>query len=353
MSKNLTPLQLSILSSFIISIVFTIICLILNLYSVQSVFYHLIIYFLSSFVISFIVILIVLDRFIYRKIKLIYKSIHALKSSSESKDLFQNITKDVMSDMQTQVADWSKQYQAEMFELKKMEKYRREFLTNVSHELKTPLFNIQGYLETLVLHKLKDTDVNLKYLQKAIKNIEHISEIINDLDAISKLETGEQPLNLTTFDITLLVKEIIESFEYQANLKHITIAVKEGCNQPFFVFADEDKIRRVLNNLVTNSIKYGIENGKTFISIYDMAENILVEVSDNGIGIEQEHISRLFDRFYRIDKNRDRKDSSSGLGLAIVKHIIEAHGQTINVRSKIGTGSTFGFTLRKAAKNKT
>jgi two-component system, OmpR family, phosphate regulon sensor histidine kinase PhoR len=237
---------------------------------------------------------------------------------------------------------------AEMDEMKKTEIYRREFLSNVSHELKTPIFNIQGYLHTLIDGGLKDKKINKKYLDKAAKNLDHLTNIVNDLEVISRLESGEQPINMQKFDIHNLSHDVIDELELLADKKEISISFKEGCNNMMLVIADKEKIKQVLVNLVTNSIRYGNEGGKTQIGIYDMADNVLVEVSDTGIGIAQEHIPRLFERFYRIDKSRSKDEGGSGLGLAIVKHIIEAHNQTVNVRSTIGVGSTFGFTLKKA-----
>ena len=209
-----------------------------------------------------------------------------------------------------EVDEWKKATTKQQKKRRKMEVFRKEFLTNVFHELKTPVFNIQGYLETLLEGAMNDKNVNTQFLQKANQNVERIATIVEDLQLISNL--------------------------------------KEGCNVSFMVKADREMIHQVLNNLVSNSIKYGKEGGRTQIGLYDMNENILVEVSDNGIGIEQVHLSRIFERFYRVDKDRSRKQGGSGLGLSIVKHIIERHGMTVNVRSTIEVGSTFGFTLHKA-----
>jgi len=347
MKKNLTPLQLAIYASLTISFLIILILSVIIFFIPYLNWIVLPVILPLSLIISFLIIYYVLNVFIYRKIKLIYKSIHTLKSGAEKKSKNIDLKSDVIGDIEDQVANWAIEYQAELSELKRMEKYRREFLGNVSHELKSPLFNVQGYIDTLVDGKLQDNEINLKYLEKASKNIAQIANIISDLEVISAIESGELPFIYTIFDITALIKEVIESFELQTRYKNISISIKEGCNTPFNVFADRERIKRVIINLVSNSLKYGIQGGKTMIGIYDMAENILIEVSDNGIGIEQEHLARLFERFYRVDKSRDRKEGSSGLGLAIVKHIIEAHGQTINVRSSPGKGSSFGFTLKK------
>lgn len=257
------------------------------------------------------------------------------------------LNQDIIGEVEQQVTRWGDSYQQEIDTLIKNEQYRREFLNNVSHELKTPLFNAQGYLQTLIENKVHDEQINRKYLLKALNNLEKLGEIINDLEIISRLESGEMQLFLTKFDIKELIEEVIFNLEIQTIEKNISLSIKEGCQTSFIVLADREKISRVLNNLIINSIHYGKENGKTEIGLYDMGENILVEVSDNGIGIEEEYIPRVFERFFRVDKSHNRQQQGSGLGLAIVKHIIEAHDQVINVRSTPGIGSTFGFTLKK------
>ncbi len=229
-------------------------------------------------------------------------------------------------------------------ELKKMEAYRREFLGNVSHELKTPLFNIQGYVLTLLEGGLEDPVINREYLEKTSKNIDRMIAIIEDLEVISRFESGELQLNLTRFDIGSLTAEVIELLEPKAKRKNIMLSV-EG--KTALVHADKDRIRQVLTNLIDNSIKYGNENGTTKIGFVPSDDRIMVQIIDNGIGMHRRDIPRVFERFYRVDKSRSREQGGSGLGLAIVKHIIEAHRQTISVQSKPGSGSTFLFSLRK------
>ncbi len=231
---------------------------------------------------------------------------------------------------------------------KQLEKFRKEFLGNVFHELKTPIFNIQGYLETLVDGGIDDKEINTKFLKKARKNVNRMAEIVDDLQMISNLEEGSFAMTEIKFDITRLVADILEQHDIRAGKKDINLEIKEGCDKSFMVVADSEMIQQVLNNLVTNSIKYGKEGGRTQVGIYDMNENVLVEVSDNGLGIDAKYLPRIFERFYRADKTRSRELGGSGLGLSIVKHIIEAHGQQLNVRSTPGIGSTFGFTLKKA-----
>jgi two-component system phosphate regulon sensor histidine kinase PhoR len=247
-----------------------------------------------------------------------------------------------------EVAIWANDRKEEIDELKKMEVYRREFLGNVSHELKTPLFNLQGFVLTLMDGGIHDPKINLDFLGKSQKNIERMITIVEDLEVISRLETGEATPLLVNFSIPALVREVFEFLEPKAGERKIRLLFAADYNDNMLVRADKEKIRTVITNLVLNSIKYGIEGGRTKVSFYDMDENYLIEISDNGVGIHEKHISRLFERFYRVDKHRSRAQGGSGLGLAIVKHIIEAHNQTINVRSAPGVGSTFSFTLAKA-----
>ncbi len=300
---------------------------------------------------SFIFFYYALEIFIYRKIKLIYKNIHRLKTTRYKSSVFNksNMTSDPISEVNQEVILWAKDQNAEIEELKKLENFRKEFLGNVSHELKTPIFNIQGYIHTLIDGAIDDPEVNVHFLKKAAKSVDRLCDLVEDLINISQLETGQLKMEMERFDIHAQVRDIFESLEMKAQERGITLNFKEGCDQPFFVYADKYRIRQVLVNLLVNSIKYGNDGGHTYCAFYDMDENILVELSDNGEGIEEKHLGRLFERFYRVDKSRSREAGGNGLGLAIVKHIIEAHGQTINVRSKTGAGTTFGFTLKKGA----
>ncbi len=298
----------------------------------------------SYFIFSFI-----LEKFIYDKIKIIYKTIYNLKVPKEDKNKSIDLHEDIINKVQEDVAVWAEDNKKEIEELKKLELYRKEFLGNVSHELKTPIFNIQGYILTLLDGALDDPEVNLEYLRKSEKNIERMINIVQDLEIITQLETGEIKLDFSKFNIVALIREIYEMLEIKAKQNKISFSFHDsvGSDTDVNVYADKEKIRQVLINLIENSIKYGSEGGRTKVSFYDMDENILVEVSDNGIGIDTKHIPRLFERFYRVDKSRSRNMGGSGLGLAIVKHIIESHKQTVNVRSAPGVGSTFAFTLKK------
>ena len=243
---------------------------------------------------------------------------------------------------------WVKDQQTTIKNLQTLESYRRDFLGNVSHELKTPIFNIQGYVHTLLDGAIEDKQLSYKYLDRAAKNIERLQTIVEDLESISKLELGELVLEMSKFDIKILTEEVFEELELLAEEKNIRLKFKEGASIGYNVFADREYIRQVLVNLINNSIKYGKEGGVSKVSFYNMENYILVEVADNGAGIEKQDLIRIFDRFYRVDKSRSRSAGGSGLGLSIVKHIIEAHHQSVNVRSTPGEGSTFNFTLQKS-----
>jgi two-component system phosphate regulon sensor histidine kinase PhoR len=298
------------------------------------------------FVLQFFIIRYVLQRFILEKIKLVYKTIRSQKLTKEEKLRDSPFGKgDIIESVNNEVATWAQARKQEIDDLKKQEKYRREFLANVSHELITPLFNIQGFSQTLLDGGLEDQAINRDYLQKVLKNTDRMITIVNDLEVISRLESGEAKPEISRFDIVDLTREVFELLEPRAKDHAIDLQFGNEHYSPHFVKADREKIRQVLINLVDNSIKYGTEPGRTKVSFYDMDENLLIEVSDNGIGIGEEHLPHLFDRFYRVDKHRSRSAGGSGLGLAIVKHIVEAHEQTINVRSTPGVGSTFSFTL--------
>ncbi|WP_353186106.1 ATP-binding protein [Parapedobacter lycopersici] len=302
-----------------------------------------------SFAISFLVFYYLFQRYIYNKIRLIYKQIHSLKLGKDLKNaLGEKMSNDPINDMEQQVRDWAKAKGKEIETLKDQERFRREFLANISHELKTPLFAIQGYIDALQDGMLEeDPETAAQFLVKASQNIDRLSFLIKDLDAISKLESGQIPVNYQKFDIVPLIREVMESMDDRARAHEITLRFKEKYQRAMMVNADREKIRQVLVNLVDNSIKYGKTRGQTDIRVYELFDTVLVEVTDDGIGIEEKNLTRVFERFYRTDKSRSRKIGGSGLGLAIVKHIIEAHEQTINARSTEGVGTTFAFTLEK------
>jgi len=289
--------------------------------------------------------------YVVEKIRLIYKNIHNFKISKKENDAQQKlIATKTLDEVDTEVQEWIQGNKKEYDELKKLEQYRREFLGNVSHELKTPLTNIQGYVLTLLDGGIEDEEMSKVFLERTERNIDRMIEIINDLEEISQLESGVLTLKPITFDIVALTREVVDLLETKAELFNIKLAFAELYESPIKVFADKENIKKVLTNILDNSIKYGLNEkgrGKSKISFFDMDEDILIEITDQGMGISDEHIPRLFERFYRVDKNRSRDVGGSGLGLAIVKHIIEAHRQSINVRSALGVGTTFAFTLKK------
>ncbi len=340
--KNPKPSILSFYASSVIAIAAALIAL-LTSFNWSSV----LILFVSVFVIGYIVFFYALQIFIYRKIKLVYKSIHHLKSGKEESLLKYKLNEDPIDKMNKEVVEWENEKILEIEQLKKLEVYRKEFVANVTHELKTPLFSIQGYIHTLLDGALEDEKVNKIFLEKASRNVDRLTNLISDLEVITQLESGSYTLEQEVFDIHMLTNDVFDSLDLKSSLRKIKLSFQKGSDEPFYVFSDKEKVRQVLINLLDNSIKYGKENGNTVVSFYEIDENILVEVTDDGNGIDEQHLNRLFERFYRADKSRSRDIGGTGLGLSIVKHIIEAHGQTINVRSSIGVGTTFGFTLMK------
>jgi two-component system phosphate regulon sensor histidine kinase PhoR len=341
--KNLSPERITLLTTLVLTLIFSAFLFYFNV----SILQFLSCMFLFG-TLTYIIILYGLEVFIYRKIKLIYKTIHHFKTTQiKNNNYMHDVGLDPIKKVNEEVIQWATDQKQEISELRATEQFRKDFLGNVSHELKTPIFNIQGYIETLLDGAINDEEVRIKFLNKAANSAERLNTLVNDLLDISKLESGTLNMQYSVFDICELTKEVFESYHNLADLKSIRLKIKEGCDFPFKVLGDKDRIRQVLNNLVGNSISYGKEDGVTRVGFYDMDQNILTEVSDDGDGIEPEHLPRLFERFYRTEKSRSRHSGGSGLGLSIVKHIMEAHHQTINVRSTIGEGTTFGFTMKK------
>lgn len=299
------------------------------------------------FAFAFLLLRYSINKFIYNKIKVIYKTIHNIRVRKDEDDEY--LLDESLDDVNRQVVEWGEKQKNEIDALKEQATYRREFLGNVSHELKTPIFNIQGYVLTLLDGGINDPDINKDYLIRTEKSINRMIAIVEDLETISQLESATLKLDLTTFDIVSLTREIIEFMEIKARKKGVLLDFDKNYDKPIIVEADKKRIRQVLINLFDNAIKYSNKDDcYSRISFFDMDENVLVEISDNGLGIDEENIPRIFERFYRTDKGRSREQGGTGLGLAIVKHIIEAHQQAINVRSNLGVGTTFGFTLKKA-----
>lgn len=297
-----------------------------------------------TYLISFIIIQYRVERFIYRRVKKIYDDLTLLESASLRK---QPITTD-MATLTEEIDKYAKDKKLEIETLIVREEYRKEFLGNISHELKTPLFTVQGYLETLLDGAIHDENVSEKYLNRANKGLERLIYIVNDLDMITKLEVGDLQLNSVEFDIVELVESVFDLLEMKAAKKKISLIFDIDYNEPILVLADKERIQQVLSNLIVNSIKYGEDKGTTEVSIENLIKNkVIVRVTDNGEGISKANIPRLFERFFRVDKSGNRKVGGSGLGLSIVKHIIEAHDEKIYIESELGVGSEFSFTLEK------
>jgi two-component system phosphate regulon sensor histidine kinase PhoR len=302
---------------------------------------------ISIFIFVYAISLISIQNFIYEKIRLIYKNIRDLKLQKGEKPAL-NKRSDIIKEVNQEVEDWGKKHLTEISTLKERENYRREYIGNISHELKNPIFNIQGFVYTLIEGAKDDPELLEKYLKRTAKNIDRIITIIQDLDTISELEIVDLEPDFRAFDFLQTAKDVVELFEEKAKRRNIKIFFREKYSSPKKVIGDEHRIKQVMVNLIDNAVKYSRDEGKIKVSIFDMDQNFLVEVTDEGPGISKEDIPRIFERFYRTDKARSREKGGTGLGLAIVKHIIEAHHQTINVRSTLGVGSTFAFTLKKA-----
>ncbi len=335
-------------SSLYISVVLTLFILGVTYFTDLWKYWPFIVLFaLLLFGISFIIIQIRVEKFIYKRIKKIYDDVSLLESSSFTSG---PITTD-MATLTSEIEKFAKDKRIEIDTLKIREEYRKDFLGNVSHELKTPLFTVQGYILTLLDGALEDKKVRKKYLQRANKGVERLIYIVKDLDLITKLEVGDLSLEISSFDIIELIKNVFDLLEMKASRRNIGLTFDMDYKTPIYVWADRDKIQQVITNLVVNSIKYGLPDGTTEVSVENLIKNkVIVRVTDNGEGIPESQIQRIFERFYRIDKSGSRKEGGSGLGLSIVKHIIEAHGEKIYVESVVDVGSEFSFTLEKSKK---
>ena len=336
-----TPKKIAIVLTLMLSVTTVVLVYLLSFtpgFDIES--WQLILIFLSTVISFYFITVKFLTKYIQERVKLIYKSITRERGVSDDVETdFSKIDEDVNRMV-------SERHQ-EIQELKNMESFRREFLGNVSHELKTPIFNIQGYIHTLIDGAINDKNVNIQYLQRSAKSVDRMINIVEDLEMISKIESNRLDLEFTDWNIAEHIQELFEILEMKAKKRSISLSLDNQSNVSY-VDADRDKISQVLINLIENSIKYGNEGGHTKVRIFEMGENLLIEIADDGDGIPSEHLPRLFERFYRVDKSRSRNAGGTGLGLSIVKHIIEAHRQTINVRSTQKIGTTFSFTLKKA-----
>lgn len=341
-TKNFSPNQLSAFTAIVLSVPIALgITILTQNWEIGLI--SLSIIFLGSYgLIQFM-----LQRFIYRKIKLIYKLIHQTKATKKEEMYFKYILpQKSIDDVREDVEAWGERRNREIEMLQKNEEFRKEFLQNLAHEFKTPVFAIQGYVDTLLNGAMDDPDVSKKFLRSTARNADRLVNLMNDLDEISKLESGSELIYKQNFIIQDLVREVFELLSIKTQPKNIRTYIKKGCEVPITVFADKEKIKQVLINLIENASKYGRENGNIAASMYTTDDrHVLVEISDDGIGIEEEHLPRIFERFYRTDSARSRDKGGTGLGLAICKHIIEAHGETMHVRSTPDVGTTIGFTL--------
>ncbi len=347
--KPFSTRQLTFYISGILSILMAFLML-LNYY-VSDNFFTILLFaflFLGS---SYLILRIFLNKFITDKIKPVYKTIRDLPVSSKKLDARKFLQTISLSDVREEVEEWAKTQTEEIERLKDLERYRKEFVGNVSHELKTPIFNIQGYILTLLEGGLDDPKINKLYLQRTEKSIDRMISIVEDLESITKLEAGELKLIMENFDIVRLVEEVFDMQQMLALERKISLTITQRPDRPVMVKADKKRITEVVSNLINNGIKYNRQKGEVRISFYDIEDHIMLEVADSGFGIEKKDLPRVFERFFRVDKSRSREQGGTGLGLSIVKHIIEAHDQTINVKSVVDEGTTFTFTLEKAARD--
>ncbi|MBC7947257.1 MAG: sensor histidine kinase [Chitinophagaceae bacterium] len=340
--KNITPRQLAFFTALGLAVPVG-----LLVFLAEKRWQPAIIYFFVILIAGYGLINFVLEKFIYRKIKLIYKFIYQTKATKKEETYYKYILpKKSIDEVREDVEAWAEENKQEIELLRQNEQFRKEFLQNLSHEFKTPIFAIQGYVDLLLQGALENPQVNRRFLEKTATNVERLTNLLSDLDEISKLERGELSLFKQHFIIQELVKDVFESVSIIAEQRQIKYGIKKGCESPLTVFADREKIRQVLQNLVENSIKYGKVNGSITASMYITdGSHVLIEISDDGIGIPEKHVPRIFERFYRTEEGRSIDVTGSGLGLAICKHIIEAHGQSIHVRSREDIGTTIGFTL--------
>lgn len=340
----------SIFLATIVSVVLTIIALFFMLltYTYGSNIVVFVLGTLLFFLASYFSTLFVIKKYIIDRIRPVYNTIRDLPLSGQKMEEVSFDSNSLLHNVKNEVEEWAKTQLTEIERLKELEKYRKDFVGNVSHELKTPIFNIQGYVLTLLEGGMDDPKINQLYLSRTEKSIDRMVSIVEDLESITKLESGELKLNLVRLDIVKIVDEVIEMHQLQASERKISVQITNRPDKPIYILADKKRITEVLTNLTVNGIKYGRKKGKVDISFHNMEENIIVEVADDGIGIEKKDLPRIFERFFRVDKSRSREQGGTGLGLSIVKHIIEAHKQSINVRSVVDKGTTFNFTLEKA-----
>lgn len=344
--KLTKPIHISLFGSFLLGVsVLVGLFLIQRFTEVKIGGVVFIIFPLTTALLSLAIFSYLVDRFVNRNIKFIYGII---RNKEISDDVDPNLSDEAMEKLTEDTAKWAKVQKKQISDLQKQAEFRKEFLGNLAHELKTPVFSIQGYILTLLEGGLEDERVNRDFLVRALSGVDRISNLLEDLDAIAKFETDRFDLKMVKFDLIALIKDVFKELETKANRKNLSLQFDRHY-EPIHVMADKKRITQVLVNLVSNSISYGIDGGQTSLSFQSVdKKTVQIEVADNGVGMAEEHVPRLFERFYRVEKSRERNVGGSGLGLAIVKHVIEAHKQSISVKSTEGIGSTFSFTLDKA-----
>ena len=340
--KNLSPQQLAALTALLLATIFG-----LSVFALIASLKVLLMYFIACFVVIYFIVYKIMEFFIYRKIKLIYKLISSTKATKRE-EAFQKyiLPQKGIDDVREDVEQWATQQSEQILQLQSNEAFRKEFLQNLSHEIKTPIFAIQGYLELIADGAMENQAIGNKFINQAQANVQRLVGLLNDVDVITNLEINKEPILKTAFIIQDLINEVVHNLSVKWLKKNIQFQFKTGSETPIEVFADKNKIYQLLVNVFSNAAKYGKIDGFITASIYEMEDGkILIEISDDGIGIAEEHIPRLFERFYRTDDARSREVGGSGLGLAICKHIIEAHNESIQIRSKLNVGTTLGFTL--------
>lgn len=340
--KNLSPKQLALLTALILSSLIA-----LSVFVLIANWKLLLVYFIACFAVIYFLVNQILELFIYKKIKLIYKLISYTKASKRE-EAYQKyiLPRKGIDEVREDVEKWAAQKADEIQQLQSNEQFRKEFLQNLSHEIKTPIFAIQGYLELLSDGAAEDPILSKKFIGQAESNVQRLVGLLNDVDVITNLEINKDSILKQHFIMQDLITEVVQNLNVKLLKKNMQFQFKKGSELPIEVFADKNKIYQVLVNIFSNAVKYGKIDGEITASVYHLEDKkILIEITDNGIGIDEAHIPRLFERFYRTDDARSRDIGGSGLGLAICKHIIEAHGENIHVRSQLNVGTTIGFTL--------
>ncbi|MBU2018202.1 MAG: sensor histidine kinase [Bacteroidetes bacterium] len=343
--RALRPIQILLIGSSLVSFLLALVMVIFDIYANELTPSIIFVTWLICFLVSFAIFYYLIKKFIDDRLKLLFRSIRKGKITNNKPHFNFGLKGDVIAEAELQTKNWTEERMEEISKLKEQEEFRREFLGNLGHELKTPVFAIQGYILTLLDGGLEDETVNVRFLERASKATDRMVSILEDLDQITKLEVDVLKMDFKNFEILELIQDVFDTLEIKALEKNIQLSFAKEYS-PTIVNADRSKIAQVLINLISNSISYGNQGGKTLLRLYVLDDIVTVEVSDNGPGIDDVNIPRLFERFYRVEKSRNRNDGGSGLGLSIVKHIIESHEQSINVRSTVGVGSTFAFTLQ-------